>query len=172
MQQNSINDINSRLDKIYSEKLEMLIAISENIVKCDADAQDCVNNVFVRLLDADCTMQDGNVLAYIIKAVRNESLNSVKARATREKNEGETYLDFKDESPLYLLEVKEIRERINKALVMVRPVMYQDIWQMCCIDGVDRQETANQMSLSLKQVRDAIYHVNQQLRPLLSDLLN
>ncbi len=130
-------------------------------------AEDLVQNAFVELWKRCADIQFNKAKSYIYKTCHNSFLNQVahkKVVMKFEKNSKQ--IDYNQESPQYLMEVNEFKEKLETAISELSP-KEREVFLLSRIDkktykeisdiiGITVKAVERRMSKALLQLRDAL----------------
>ena len=165
-------DTEAVFEEIFKSHFKRLHAYAFTILKDEDEAEEVVQNVFVKLWEKKERISEmQSVNAYLYRAVYNESLNllkheKVKAsyRSFAMSNNSEMDNSAND------TKLHELEGRLNKALEEL-PEQCRTIFQMSRFEELKYREIADRLGLSVKTVENQMGKALKLMRVKLADLL-
>lgn len=160
-------------ERLFKEHFRALHAYANVMLRDEELAEEMVQNVFLKLWEKrDDLNVEVSMKAYLYKMVHNACLNHFKHAKTRAKYED--YASYtqpaEEESAARKLELKELEERISKALNDL-PQQCRIIFQMSRFEELKYKEIADQLGLSIKTVENQMGKALKIMRTKLVDFL-
>ncbi|WP_291105177.1 MULTISPECIES: RNA polymerase sigma factor [unclassified Flavobacterium] len=171
-----MSDGNSKLceEKHFSDFYLKHIHAANNFAyyKCgDADAAiDLAQDAFTKIWE-NCSKIDFNkVKTYLFTTVNNLFLNTIKhQKVVLEYAKAAPNLDTNNQSPEYLLEEEEFRQKLQKAIASLSEVQ-REVFLMNRIDGKKYREIAELLNISQKLVEKRMSGALEILRTLIGNI--
>jgi RNA polymerase sigma-70 factor, ECF subfamily len=160
-------------EQVFKMHYKNLHAYACSILKDEVAAEEMVQNVFFKLWERTEHLSiNGSLVAYLYRAVNNESLNYLKHQKVRAahgkfvvyRGEGHT------ENASGALQTKELEARLQIAMNEL-PEQCRTIFQMSRFEELRYREIADQLGLSIKTVENQMGKALKLLRQKLADLL-
>jgi len=150
-------------EKIFDEHYEF---IRNYIFYLSGDigvAEDLVQDVFMKIWERKETINDLTLKPLLYKIARNLYFNRYKRNALDIKFINASVNETENESPEFLLEMKEFNEKLQTALSNL-PEYCRTIFLMSRIDDLKYHEIADSFNISTKAVEKQISKALQLLR--------
>ncbi|MBV7533980.1 sigma-70 family RNA polymerase sigma factor [Chitinophaga sp. sic0106] len=164
-----VQDDKAAFDELYHRYWEQLYIAAYARLREDADAKDCVQEVFIALWQKRKELQIREQLAsYLHVALKYRVLNHIRNAATYQKHldvfaELPPAILLKADSPLLLNEMQQV----IATTVAAMPERMQEIYLLNRRDHLSLDEIANQLSLSRQTVKNqlglALHRIREQL---------
>ena len=153
------------IELVFKECYRELCLFAYSYVACMDQAEDIVQDVFVKLLTEGKTSNITNLKAYIWKSVKNSSLKHV-VRTQK--------LESIEPSRLVLVEEEETRDeerdlKLRKAMEKLPPKC-KDIFKLCVFDGHKYDSAADSLGISVNTVKTQMKKAFRILRHNLADI--
>ena len=132
---------------LYAEMSRPMYTVACRILHNRADAEDAVQEAFVKLLRREHTDDIGNGRAYLLQTVRNEALMFLRKRSHEELQE-DVATDEKDRTDSFAWENEEA---ITEAIGRLEPAE-RDIFTLHVNGELSFEEIAEVMDMSLSAV--------------------
>lgn len=126
-------------------------------------AEDLVQDVFMKVWERRDTINDQTLKPLLYKIARNLYFNLYKRNTLDVKFVAASAFETENESPEFLLEMKEFNEKLQKALSDL-PEYCRTIFMMSRIDEMKYQEIADNFNISVKAVEKQISKALRLLR--------
>ncbi|MEO1261864.1 MAG: RNA polymerase sigma factor [Bacteroidota bacterium] len=142
-----------------------LFRFSFNIVNDAAEAEDVVQEVFIKLWkQRENIEQIKNIEAWCMRATRNLSIDKIRSKHRRTEGFQEGF-DMKDEAPSPYQQAagNDIFSKI-KNLMRRLPDKQRMVMELRDIEGLSYQEVADALEISLDQVKVNIYRARLAMR--------
>ena len=163
-------------EEIYNIYYPVLYNYAANITKEQTSAEDVVSEVFLKLWEGRNTIViEGSLKSYLFKSVYHQCLNLLKHTRVQDK-----YRDFfhhhlplnedGKEYPLSSVIENEIGDILQKTIQQL-PEQCRKIFIMSRIDGMQHEEIARELNVSMNTVRTQIHRALKKLRVELKDFL-
>lgn len=149
--------------------------IANNILGNQQDAEECVNDVLIRLWERIPPARPDNLFAYIAAAARSIAINRLKHSRAQKRGGGEPTLvldELRDctasDSVEQAFDSKELTDTINAFLDTLKPkhrkIFVQRYWYFCSVD-----EIAEDLNISKSQVTVTLMRTRNKLRDCLKE---
>jgi RNA polymerase sigma-70 factor (ECF subfamily) len=157
-------------DRLVRRHLTRAMAIARRLLGNANDAEDLVQEAFVRALDRIATFDASRAFApWFYRLLINAGLNARKARALRAAEPDHGDLPSRGASPHELAERREVRERFAIALAGL-PARQRLVVSMFEVDGLTTAEIAEALGITRETVRWHHHQARQALRNALAAL--
>ena len=163
MGRTDVNSIKERIEKIYYSSYRNLLCLyAERILGHREDAEDIVNDIFLKLWETrDQMRKTKSLLTYIYRSVRNNCLDFLKHRQVIHEyvkylsNYSAIFHDRDDVHPLSLL-LSEETVCAREQAIDVLPPRCKDIFILARIEGLSHQDIAEQLGITASTVKTQI----------------
>ena len=142
-----------------------LFRFSFNIINDETEAEDVVQEVFIKLWNQRDNMnQINNIEAWCMRVTRNLSIDKMRSKHRRTESFKEGF-DMKDDSPSPYQETagNDLFAKI-KNLMRALPDKQRMVMELRDIEGFSYQEVADALEISLDQVKVNIYRARLAMR--------
>lgn len=158
-------------ETVFKSHFKGLHAYACTIVKDENDAEDIVQNTFLKLWKKNELHKLDSVAAYLYKAVYNECLNFLKHQKVKQayQNFAKNRMEQND-SAAYRANLKELQQRLDKAMSEL-PQQCRTIFQMSRFEELKYMEIATRLGISVKTVENQMGKALRLLRVKLVDFL-
>ncbi|WP_316785276.1 RNA polymerase sigma-70 factor [Pedobacter frigiditerrae] len=160
-------------DEVFLKHFKSLYAYAFTIIKEREDAEEIVQNVFVRIwTKRDQLKTDGFLKSFLYRSVHNESLNYLKHQKVRS-NFNVHYTDtVKNEVGNLNTEIMatELEKNIHSAINEL-PEKCRNVFQLSRFDQMKYQEIADALNISIKTVENQMGKALKILRLKVVDFL-
>ncbi len=159
-------------DKCFRGYYQTLCYFAYNYLKGQEEAEDVVQEVFVKLLDATESFDDEEHLKhYLYKAVRNACLNQIKLSGIRSEILNNIQKNtLPDENDFFCSVVRaEVYGEIMAAISEL-PNECGRVFKLAYVEGFSNEEVAEQLSISVNTVKSQKNKAKIQLREKLKGL--
>lgn len=167
-------------DSIFRRTYSRLYFYALSLLSDESDADDVVEEVFFELWGRmDEINLDGNIEAFLYRAVYTRSVNVLKRRnvsagrlaAIEDINNMrmEYYSGFNDD-PLHSMENAELRRKIEDTIDML-PEKCRQVFRMSYLNGMRNNDIAEELQLSVRTVEAHMYRALRFLRERLGECL-
>lgn len=146
-------------DEYYEYVRNYLYYLSGDI----ALAEDLAQDVFLKLWENKSTVNDSTIKPFLFKIAKNLFINSHKRKILDLKFTNTRTENIENESPQYVLEVKEFDHRLQRAISNL-PDQCRTFFLLNRIDDLKYQEIANNFGISVKAVEKQISKALKLLR--------
>ncbi len=158
-------------DIVYRQNYSQLCSFAVFILHDKELAEEIVDDVMFYLWDHRNEEEVTNLNAWLLRAIRNKSINALKSASKRHHAELDTRYElftslFDDSQPLETLVVKEMSDKIDYALSQL-PEDTRRVFVMCKIDGKKYAEVADALGISVNTVK---YHMKNATKTMLTIL--
>jgi RNA polymerase sigma-70 factor (ECF subfamily) len=155
-------------DLLVRRHLSRATMVARRLLGNVEDAEDLVQEAFIRALDRIATFDDTRAFApWFFRLLINTGINARKARALRAAELDRGDYPSRDESPLEMAEREELRERFVAALAALPP-RQRLVVSMFEVDGLSTAEIAESLGISRETVRWHHHQARQALRHALA----
>jgi len=162
-----------KFEKFFKEKYRTLCFIAGKYVKDIDEAEEIVQEVFVKLWEKRDQIEiKGTEMAYISTSVKNSCLNYLKHKAIMAEHEKSEALRMSfdpSETENEMVDM-ELETAILNAIAELPP-QRQKIFSMSRVDGLKYREIAEKLGLSVKTVEAQMGTALKQLRIKLKDFI-
>lgn len=148
---------------LYAEMSRPMYTVACRILHNRADAEDAVQEAFVKLLRRERTDDIGNGRAYLLQTVRNEALMILRKRSHEELQE-DVATDEKDRTDSFAWENEEA---ITEAIGRLEPAE-RDIFTLHVNGELSFEEIAEVMDMSLSAVYRRYRKAQKKLRTMMN----
>jgi RNA polymerase sigma-70 factor (family 1) len=156
-------------DKFYLEHYKNFFLAAFTYLKDTGQAQEIVNDVFVRLWEnADKIEIESSLNAYIYRAVINGSLDVIDKNKRLQRHQSELNRLPQETFELKDIEENELKIRLYKAIDEL-PEQCRKVFRMSRFEELKQQEIADRLNISIKTVKNHITHALKQLNKVLTD---
>ncbi len=156
------------LHRLFCRHYSEMIHLARTLLYDDAEAEDAVQDVFVRIMEGDTLPADDKARAYLMTAVRNGCINRIKQKTLTER--------FRE---LYSLDVDSDWQHAEQRMAMLEAICdyanshlqepHRTIFRLRFEEGLKLKDIASQLDMNLKTVfkylRQSIQTVQKQFRP-------
>ncbi len=145
--------------------------IANNILGCEQDAEECVNDVLIRLWEKIPPTRPTNFYAYVAAVTRSIARNRYSASRAKKRGGGEValaldeLLDCSDaDSVETQLDSKALSEALNDFLGTLKPdhrkIFVQRYWYFCPIENIaeNLNVSKSKVSVTLMRTRTKLRH--------------
>lgn len=158
-------NLQSDIELVFKEYYREFCLLSYSYVGCMDQAQDIVQDVFVKLLVKDKSSHILNVRPYVWKSVKNSSLKHI-ARVKK--------IETIESNKVVLVEEngaknEEVSSKLRKAMDKLPPKC-KVVFEMCVVDGHKYNSAANSLGISENTVKTQMKKAYKILRHNLTDL--
>jgi len=129
-------------------------------------AEDIVQNVFVKLWKLCSTVTFAKAKAYIYKACNNLFLNDVAHQKVVLKHKQSNTNSTNNETPDFLIEVEEFREKLKEAINKLS-VKEREVFLLSRVENHTYKEIAEITGLTVKAIERRMSKALQELRAML-----
>lgn len=153
----------------YKDHYKYFFLAACNYLKDAGQAQEIVNDVFMKLWEDASTMRiESSLRSYIYRAVINRSLNVLDKNKRDRQHQKELGRRPEESFELREMEENELRIRLYQAIDRL-PEQCQKVFRMSRFEELKQQEIADQLGISIKTVKNHITHALKQLNTVLGD---
>ena len=154
----------SALGEIYALMGKRMVALARGIVKTQSDAEDVVSDSLVKLVRAAASYRDGNGYAYLMRIVRNTSLDFLRKQKRTAAENIDDIFSLADER--YSPERREDALFLESAIGRLPPLGKKMIYYRYYL-GLTVREIAREEKMSKSSAERAVAHAEAQLKILL-----
>lgn len=153
------------IEFVFKDHYRELILLSYSYVGCMDQAQDIVQDVFVRLLTKENPSPILNLKAYAWRSVKNNSWKHISRSIKLESIEESRFVPIeKDEPQNCTLDVR-LQQAINSL-----PPRCKHVFELCAIDGHKYKCTADSLGISVNTVKTQMKKAYKILRHNLAEI--
>lgn len=131
----------------------------------DAAAKDLTQEAFTKLWQNCKAVLPGKAQGYVFMIAKNLLLNQYKHQKVVLQHESIPRTDRSNESPEFLLEEKELKEKLENAIASL-PEKQREVFLMSRIDKKTYKEIAVALDISKQAVEKRMYNALDKLRVL------
>lgn len=163
----NLNDFKAHINPIKDK----LFRFSLRIVNDPAEAEDVVQEVFIKLWEALGQQTDiQNVEAWCMRAARNRSIDKLRSKHKRVESLDNRYdQQYDGASPFETTSSNDTFEQVRKLMADL-PEKQRQIMHLRDIEGYTYQEIADALDLSIGQVKVNLFRARQRIRLRLLNL--
>ncbi len=156
------------IEEIFKKKYKELCIISYFYLKDINEAQDIVQEIFIKLIERNKEQKVVDIEAYLRVAIRNSSLKRIKNKQILEPIR-DYYLFYNDkntaeEEAIALKNKQDLYRQID-----LLPPQCRKVFLLCALDDLKYQETANLLGVSINTVKTQMKKAYKVLRSSLKD---
>lgn len=143
-------------ERYYKEHFKQFFLMARKYVKDPAQAEEIINDVFLKLWeDGDTITIESSLKSYIYKAVINRSINVFNKNKKEALHQTDMAI-FPDEGyELRQIEENELKIRLYAAIDQL-PDQCKKVFEMSRFDELKQQEIADKLGISIKTVKNHI----------------
>ncbi len=157
----------SDLERIFRSEYRGLVAASERLCRNRAEAEDIVQNLFVRLHERDVLADVDHPPAYLRRAVVTRTLNAIRDRKRVELPGDEALWSAAEQSadtePAH---IADLTDNLSRAIALL-PERARLILQLSKFEGLSHKEIAASMDIAPKTVENQLARALKLLRKYL-----
>ncbi len=155
------------LQRLFCQHYSDMIRLARTLLYADEAAEDVVQDVFVRLMDADILPAEDKTRSYLLTAVRNGCINRIRQKRLSEQVKS-LYSIEAETDMLYIEERTEKLEAICDYADSHLTEPHCTIFRLRFKEGLTLKEISRQMDMNLKTVfkylGQSVLRVQQQFR--------
>lgn len=148
----------SEFESLYTRCFPPAMRLAMSLLHEEEEARDVVHEVFLKLWESDISI--GNPTAFILRSVRNASLNSIDKKDTRERLQRR--LSF--ETPPAEEEMEWRDEEVMAAIRLLLTSREKEVVRNIYSDGMSYKETAAKLGVSVSAVNKNLVAALKKLR--------
>lgn len=148
----------SEFESIYHQFFPPAMKMAFSLLQNEDEARDIVQGVFLKLWESDVKIE--HPLGYIIRAVRNASLDRLKSLETQKKIQNRLFL----EPPPEDLDLNQRFEDVHLAIQSLLTVRERQIVEKVFTEGKSYKETAQSLEITISTVNKNIVSSLRKLR--------
>lgn len=148
----------SEFESLYTRCFPPAMRLAMSLLHEEEEARDVVHEVFLKLWESDISI--GNPTAFILRSVRNASLNSIDKKDTRERLQRR--LSF--ETPPAEEEMEWRDEEVMAAIRLFLTSREKEVVRNIYSDGMSYKETAAKLGVSVSAVNKNLVAALKKLR--------
>lgn len=153
------------IESVFKEHYREFCLLSFSYVACMEQAQDIVQDVFVKLLLKSEVLNTVNLKAYVWKSVRNNSLKQ-KVRTQKRVSLEEIRTVVVDDDKV---RDKEFDNKLWNAMDKLPPKC-RNVFELCALDGQKYDAAADSLDVSVNTVKTQMKKAYRILRHILADV--
>lgn len=146
---------------------ERIYRYGERVCRDGFDADDAVQEAFVKLARRPDVAQDRGVFFWLMSVVKNACLRMLRPFARQRRTLGEAWEADEVESdgldPHAALEKFEVVRRVHTAIATL-PEAYREVLVLRDLEGLSGEETARALGLELPAMKSRLYRARSMLR--------
>lgn len=159
----------SAFEKILQRYYTTLCAFSNHIVKDKENAEDIVQELFVKMWTQRNQLENiESIKDYLFTCTRNHSLTFLRNQKRRENHLKQIPREEEDHTSAYLIE-EETNRLLLESVALLPPRSAEVI--SLGLQGMKQEKIAQQMNISINTVKSLKYEAIQKLRDILGPLL-
>lgn len=161
-------------EKLFKDHFRALHAYAHVILKDEDDAEEIVQNMFLKLWEKRDSLQvQTSAKAYLYKCVYNDSLNYLKHQKIKTKYQDYAAYTMNDQhlAASSKIEMTELEYKLSLALNEL-PEQCRTIFQMSRFEELKYKEIAARLGLSIKTIENQMGKALRILRLELADFLS
>lgn len=166
--------LGTAFEKVFKSHFKSLHAYAYTIVKDDMAAEEMVQNVFCKIWERKGQLDiETSLIAYLYRAVYNESLNHIKHQKVRMAYQAHASYQLNQqhtETASKKVLLGDLEQNLRKAMSEL-PEQCRTIFQMSRFEELKYQEIADKLGLSIKTVENQMGKALRLLRSKLIDFL-
>lgn len=155
------------LEGLFRQHYGKMMHLASILLGDDAEAQDVVQDVFVRLMEHDYMMTGEKVEAYLMTAVHNGCLNAIRNKKAGQRVRDLLPVDDDDVQPIER-QIDEL-ERVHSFVDTQFKEPYRSIFNLRFDKDMTLQEIASRLDLSIGAVHKYLHQAIQRIRILLNN---
>lgn len=148
----------SEFESLYTRCFPPAMRLAMSLLHEEEEARDVVHEVFLKLWESDISI--GNPTAFILRSVRNASLNSIDKKDTRERLQRR--LSF--ETPPTEEDMGWRDEEVMAAIRLLLTSREKEVVRNIYSDGMSYKETAAKLGVSVSAVNKNLVAALKKLR--------
>ncbi len=124
-------------------------------------AEDLLQNVFEKTFEREAELQHHpNLSGWLVKSLKNETLMHFRQNQKLDSIDGLENLKYEDSQP------DDCTDAVKKVMGMIQilPVMQQEVFQLREVEGLEYQEIADYLEISLDQVKVNLHRARKSIR--------
>ncbi len=134
------------IEAVYKLYADMLYRVAFSELQSDMDAQDAVQDVFMKYISAEPRFKDeGHEKAWFLRVTVNRCHDMLRSRKIRLKHQADT--EIEPSSP-----ASKARQELFEILSMI-PEKYKSTVVLHCLEGLSLQETADVLGITLSAAK-------------------
>ena len=161
----------SNLELVYSENKHILFAIARNLLRNNTDAEDAVQNAFMRLVNKQ-NLPTENLKKYVYASVRNASYDILRKRTRLNESPYDFFDDFNNsdnETPFHLMK-KDEKARRMKQIINGLKEKQREVVIMKAYGGLTFEEIADILDEPLSTISSRYIRTLEKLKDEVVDL--
>lgn len=155
--------------KAVIEARPRYIRFANSILANTQDAEDVVQDCYIRLYERQASGGIGNTEAYMMRAVRNASLDYLKKKRPEELEDRHETISFTSADVLKRIESREHAARLEQ-LMSLLPEKQRTVFFLRDVEGYELREIETVTGLTNEGVRTCLCRARKQLRELYNKL--
>jgi RNA polymerase sigma-70 factor (family 1) len=156
-------------EKYYKEHYKPFFLVAFNYLKDRGQAEETVNDVFVRLWQGAPSLRvESSLKSYIYRAVINTSLNKLAKNKKDLQHQRELGRRPEETVESKQIEDNELKISLYKAIDQL-PEQCRKVFQLSRFEELKQQEIADRLGISIKTVKNHITHALKQLNKTMGE---
>lgn len=158
-------------ERYYKEHYKAFFFLAFKYVKSAEQAQEIVNDIFVKLWqDGHDLIIEVSLKSYICRAIINRSINVLNKNKKDLQNQKELSYRTEKSYEMRQMEESELEIRLYRAINQL-PEQCKKVFYMSRFKELKQQEIADQLGISIKTVKNHITHALKLLNKTAGDIL-
>ncbi len=152
-----IEDNNHSVAELYARHRDFLYRVAMRMLRNSDDAEDVVQNVFLRMMRNDHAPDEGrSAVGYLRRAARNAAIDLIRKRGQRAEMELGSYYPAADEGFVRRRHVRQVMERL--------PARNAQLIEMHYRDGYMYEELADRLGMQVGTVKSRLHRIRAVLQ--------
>jgi RNA polymerase sigma-70 factor (ECF subfamily) len=154
--------------RLFTEHYDVLYRAAFSVLRRAADAEDAVNNLFLKLLQLDSPPAAWkNPKAYLYRTIVNDSLNMIRSRdRRREADDIDDVMELEIAEPSSELANDNISDALHEALAKLKPEV-REIFMLHHVQGYSDEEIAELLGQPRTTVASTLSRARAKLKKIL-----
>ena len=163
----------ANFEVFFKAEYDSLCRFAFTFLKDPDDAEEVVQNCFVKLWDGRKSIEIGDFpKSYLFKMIRNASLNQIKHISIREDYKAyNERVNQESETVEDQIEFNELQDKVS-AVIQKMPPQRKRVFEMSRFEGLKYREIAEHLNLSVKTVENHMGSAIKYLRTELKEYLH
>lgn len=149
--------------RLFCQHYSEMMRLARTMLYDDEEAEDVVQDVFVRLMETDILPAEGKTRAYLLTAVRNGSLNRIRQKSLTEQVKHLYTIEAQCDSLSVDEQMQTIEAICHYAETRLQEP-HRTIFRLRYEDDMKLKDIALQMDMNLKTVFKALSQAIQSIR--------
>lgn len=153
------NDSQTAFAELFNRYKKKLYYFALSYLNDNAEAEEVVQSVFVRLWESRSTLNETmSIKNFIYKSTVNACYNSLKKKAIRNRYLENELIAFNEADNRSYDEIfyKDLKRQIDNIIASLPP-QQQQIFQLSRFEGLSHDDIATKLNLSIRTVENQIY---------------